>query len=96
LTALNILRRTNEKVPESGFKLYDSYDFSNHARKGRAARRLFFKAHRWLRKMEYKFNNNARWKAKHVSEPVIEAWMKERQARTEARKVLAGVNNAAN
>jgi hypothetical protein len=78
LTALSLVKRNGGEMPIKGeaAKLFHEIGFANHARKGRQAKNLFFKAFRELAK----FNN----KYKHSDFKGLdgfEKWLKEKEAR---------------
>lgn len=82
LTALSLIKRSGNEMPTKGeaAKLFHELGFNNHARKGREAKNLFFKAFRELAK----FNN----KHKHSDFKRIagfEQWLKEKEASATAQ-----------
>lgn len=83
LTALSLIKRNGDKMPTKGeaAELFHEIGFNNHARKGREAKNLFFKAFRRLAKFN---NQNKHSGFRNITG--FELWLK---AKEEERKKAA-------
>ena len=86
LTMLSIVKRAHDSIPTKAeaVKLFHSQPFANHARKGRPAKSLYFKAFRRLQKIGNRLESDVR-----AAEPGISMWKAERQAALEKRQEVA-------
>lgn len=78
LTALSLIKRAGDEMPTKGeaAKLFHELGFANHARKGRKAKNLFFKAFRELSKF-----NNSHKHSNFSRLAGFDKWLKEKEAR---------------
>ena len=77
LTMLSIVKWWNDFIPtkKEAIELFHSRNFANHARKGRPAKSLYFKAFRRLQKIGNRLESDVR-----AAEPGISMWKAERAA----------------
>lgn len=86
LTALSLLNRNVGPLPTKAeaAAMFREHNFANHARKGRAAKNLYFKAFRRLQKMSNRLETEIKIEA--GSRAALQGWANERQREIETRR----------